>query len=369
MAMDAGAQTGPLPLRQETQSNAPAENVTFLGRNLFHRKRRENKTTVIGSDRLLEDAEYLLEYACQAGIDLDQEMVKTIVSAGAGDKLGNDDTVRALAAMTKLAARLKPVTADTLRACKNQASNTIRHHKKAIWLGIFLLISSVLSYVTTRLSDTLTADITRANELAVTLNAGIEGQNGAMPQPGALTNLQQYAATIREVSGLSHELSVFVLAWNQFPANEQGQPIKDADMEIILPVDLPREVTAKTKVYQPIRFFAQDIQRRASLTYGAMTNFLLPPLYAIFGAFAYLLRVFSEQIKARTFLPSVTDSARLIIAAIGGGVVGLFSSSFAVGPAASLSPLAIAFLVGYGTDIFFSVLDGLQQAFTKAKPG
>jgi hypothetical protein len=74
-------------------------------------------------------------------------------------------------------------------------------------------------------------------------------------------------------------------------------------------------------------------------------------------------------VRARTFTPSVTDSARFIIAAIGGGVVGLFSSSFAMGSAASLSPLAIAFLVGYGTDIFFSVLDGLQQAFTKQKPG
>jgi hypothetical protein len=97
-----------------------------------------------------------------------------------------------------------------------------------------------------------------------------------------------------------------------------------------------------------------------------LSNFLLPPLYAMLGACAYLLRSFSEQVKARTFTPSTTDSARFIIAAIGGGAVGLFSS-FTPGQVTSLSPLAIAFLVGYATDIFFSFLDGLQPAFTKAK--
>jgi len=33
----------------------------------------------------------------------------------------------------------------------------------------------------------------------------------------------------------------------------------------------------------------------------------------------------------------------------------------------SISPLAIAFLIGYAVDIFFSFLDGLIQTFTKGK--
>jgi hypothetical protein len=101
------------------------------------------------------------------------------------------------------------------------------------------------------------------------------------------------------------------------------------------------------------------------LYYGALSNFLLPPLYAILGACAYLLRSFSEQVKNRTFLPSRTDSARFIIAAIGGGAVGLFNN-FTLGE--NFPPLAIAFLVGYATDIFFSFLDRFQQTFAKPKP-
>ena len=47
-------------------------------------------------------------------------------------------------------------------------------------------------------------------------------------------------------------------------------------------------------------------------------------------------------------------------------VVGLFNS-FTVTQGASIPPLAIAFMVGYAVDVFFSFLEGLLQAFTKTK--
>ena len=53
------------------------------------------------------------------------------------------------------------------------------------------------------------------------------------------------------------------------------------------------------------------------------------------------------------------------MAGIGGAVVGLFN--FALTDGASISPLAIAFLVGYAVDVFFSFLEGLLQALTKSK--
>jgi hypothetical protein len=47
--------------------------------------------------------------------------------------------------------------------------------------------------------------------------------------------------------------------------------------------------------------------------------------------------------------------ARFVIAAIGGGVVGLFKT-FTPSDAASISPLAIAFWWATLTDVFFSFL-------------
>jgi len=55
-----------------------------------------------------------------------------------------------------------------------------------------------------------------------------------------------------------------------------------------------------------------------------------------------------------------------MIAAIAGAVVGLFNN-FTISQGASIPPLAIAFLVGYAVDVFFSFLEGLIQAFTKNK--
>ena len=68
--------------------------------------------------------------------------------------------------------------------------------------------------------------------------------------------------------------------------------------------------------------------------------------------------------NARTFIPSRSDSPRFLIAGIGGAVVGFFTR-FTAGPDTSISPLAIAFLVGYAVEVFFSFLDGLVQKFGK----
>lgn len=385
LAAHLAAQPAPSP-RHEAQTNPATVIVTFVRKNLFRQKHREGKPAVNGSDRMLEDAEYLLKHAAEAGIKLDQATVRTIISAGAADRLSNEETAKAFAAVTHLAEKLKPVTAETLRACERKAAQTVHFYLiTAILLGGFLLVSSVLSFIAGGLSKALADDINLANQLAVTLNSDITPQPASALQADALyakglTNLQQYAATIRDMYGLTHELSLFVLASDTVPvlisaakpnAASGANALKEEDMEIKVPepsirVDIPKEVQSKTQILQKVRYLAKDIQERTSLWYGALSNFLLPPLYAMLGACAYLLRSFSEQVKARTFTPSTTDSARFIIAAIGGGAVGLFSS-FTPGQVTSLSPLAIAFLVGYATDIFFSFLDGLQPAFTKAK--
>jgi uncharacterized membrane protein len=91
---------------------------------------------------------------------------------------------------------------------------------------------------------------------------------------------------------------------------------------------------------------------------------LLPILYALLGACAFALRSLSQQIRARTYTPTYADFARITIAVIAGLVVGLFNN-FTQG--ISLSPLAVAFLVGYGVEIFFSFLDTFLETLRKAR--
>jgi hypothetical protein len=69
------------------------------------------------------------------------------------------------------------------------------------------------------------------------------------------------------------------------------------------------------------------------------------------------LRFYSRLIKKNEFLPSVANSARYYIAAITGLVVGLFANLLPKGM--EMPPLAAAFLVGYGVEMFFWRLDVL----------
>jgi len=140
-----------------------ASNIT---RGPFSQKPSESKSSVAGLEKLLEDAEYLLDYAAESGIALEPEMVETIVAAEAAEKLSPEDTVKAIAAITSLSAKLQPVSAKTLRACQDDANRTVKKYRRiAIALGVFLLVSSIVSFMTSRLS-TACRDRERARDHA-----------------------------------------------------------------------------------------------------------------------------------------------------------------------------------------------------------
>jgi hypothetical protein len=263
----------------------------------------------------------------------------------------------------------------------------------AVCLAIIIVPFSLASFVSSAISSAIRTDIATANELVVKLRAELGTENapsGGTPnkpelpkglnEADAITQLQLYASTIRAIDARSRQLNWFVFLaardpfaryrWDQ----KQGEETNEANQRTLkemfqLPVGLrnmPKALDTLTTTYQDARLFAQDILDLVSIYYGAITSCLLPVLYALLGTCAYLLRTFEQQMASRTFIPSVANSARFLIAAIGGAVVGLFNN-FTITQGASIPPLAIAFLVGYAVDVFFSFLEGLLQAFTKTK--
>jgi hypothetical protein len=120
------------------------------------------------------------------------------------------------------------------------------------------------------------------------------------------------------------------------------------------PAGIPNEVERQTVNYQQVRFFAMGVLNLTNQIYGSVMASLLPIMYALLGACAAVLRTFTQQVENKVFISSYV-SPRFFIAGIAGGVIGLFNLSMANGLTAS--PLAFAFLVGYGTDVFFSFLD------------
>jgi hypothetical protein len=330
-------------------------------------------------------AERLLRYVAEAGIDIDDDVRKNIVRARTAtrDACTEDTAANLLTALTKLAARVRPVTAESLKACSSETRPTVRSYWiVAICLAIVIVPFSLASFVTSAISDALSKDIVTANDLTIKLRTQLgappaQGQAGAPPSPlppglnrgEVIAELQQFASTIRAIDARARQLNVFLLHIERDPFKDiraNSDKMRET-FELSLGLsDFAEIAEQKIAVYQRVRYFAQSLLDEISVFYGAITTCILPVLYALLGTCAYLLRSFEQQMSTRTFIPSSANSARFLIAAIGGAVVGLFNN-FSITQGASIPPLAIAFLVGYAVDVFFSFLEGLIQAFTKSK--
>jgi len=199
-----------------------------------------------------------------------------------------------------------------------------------------------------------------------------------------VTRLQQLAATNRDLIGRALKLNWVVAHWEcdpfHFDKCNQGADDPEltpdqrkerlADLNARLQINptilnYTAEVLCKIQTFQQVRTFASNVQADYASLIGAISAFALPILYAWLGSFAYRLRTFGETIRHKTYHPSFADSARMITAVIAGAIVGLFNPSQGI----SLSPLATAFLVGYGVELFFRFLDTLINFGAQSRTG
>lgn len=99
---------------------------------------------------------------------------------------------------------------------------------------------------------------------------------------------------------------------------------------------------------------------------AVLNQYLLPLLYGLLGSLAYILRTLSTEIQQVTFTGASRTrySLRWPLGMLGGVTVGLFFDPSKMPSFESLTPLAIAFLAGYGVEVLFTGLDRLVSAFT-----
>jgi hypothetical protein len=355
------------------------------GNSAFARQSHKREHDPINYFDALEDAERLLKYAAESGIVVDDATRDSILEARAtsSDKWTEKTVGNFLAALTKLAVELKPVTAESLRNF-NTKPTVQRYWIVAIVLAAFIVPYSVASFVVSNISQTIQSEINAANDLAVKLNVQVGSSAGQTPTADGAsapaspvasgvstvdvdTELQTFASTIRAIYAQTGQLNHFVFDAVDPPCTNRATCRDWFELPVpLLQTQLGAEATKRIRFYQDVRFFGNTVVGAVSVFYGAVAACILPMLYALLGTCAYLLRCFSQQMKNRTFVPSRSDSPRFLIAAIGGAMVGFFGH-LAFSQDTSISPLAIAFLIGYAVDIFFSFLDGLIQTFTKGK--
>jgi hypothetical protein len=101
-----------------------------------------------------------------------------------------------------------------------------------------------------------------------------------------------------------------------------------------------------------------------------LSQYILPMLYGLLGSLTYILRTLSMEIHDVTFTRASADrySLRWPLGMLAGVTVSLFFDPTQFVGLAAITPLAIAFLAGYGVELFFTGLDGLVRTFTREGP-
>jgi hypothetical protein len=344
----------------------------------------------------LNDAEVLLRYAAgnaQLPAVMPGDMVQDIVFARQAWETHRVTAPVAIGfwvAYANLSKLTRPVTAASLRAC--EAASLLGEKIRATILVLVIIAFSVFLFMNNTTASETADLIEQQNAAALKLWANLqilrstsaehtttpsalESQSGAAFVNRAFEDAVEFS---RKNQWLLQSASKLHFWFNPWWTNIDIRSVTfdkenpDGITHLLIspstsqPSDIQAELENQIKAYQFIRNYALALDKTDSIIYGGITTYVLPTVYALLGAFLYGFRLCSRLIRKKTYLHSAAHSARYYIAAIAGLVVGLLGSLLPKNLA--LPPLALAFLVGYGVEAFFSRLDDLIARFKRDPP-
>jgi hypothetical protein len=133
--------------------------------------------------------------------------------------------------------------------------------------------------------------------------------------------------------------------------------------------------TNPNEIFIPSTFQDRSASSRAvaGQLIDVMQKWVLPLLYGALGAMVFLVRTLSVQARDRLFRKEALVSLvlRVFLGMISGLAIGWFWNQSPAGATAAgaltattLSPFALAFVAGYGVELFFALLDKIVSTFT-----
>ena len=104
----------------------------------------------------------------------------------------------------------------------------------------------------------------------------------------------------------------------------------------------------------------------AEMALKRLNLIVLPMLLGLLGAYAYVLRTVSREIRERSFgeNSALHHVVRLSLGALAGIAVGWILKPEQIGLLSSVPAWVMAFVAGYGIELLFAFLDRIVAAFT-----
>jgi len=319
--------------------------------------------------QILDDAELLIAYVVRSGIPIDQPLVDKILDAKAklasGPLTPADESALYQAANT-LAAKLTPVTAETLRACSDdfpvdkkslwtrkplgcsRARLSVRVQRRwAIFALTLLLVAQIYWLIGSNMMSRIPSLAENVSPPPATTAQAVEDKKAAE---------EKLKADTAEVTRM-WVLRLWSTPWKWLP-EWLGSRVSEADR---------KQAAARAD------FFEWGFEAKEVL--AIFQVYLLPLLYGWVGAMAYVLRRMIKGVQELTYrgVYDVEFSLRVYLGILAGVAIGWFFKPETTNAAGggvsltSLTPFALSFVAGYSVELLFTAMDRLVGAFTEKK--
>lgn len=330
----------------------------------------------------VEDVMLILSYAAERGISVPAEITKQLVQAKFLYQTENwtaENEAEFWTAYNAISQIIRPVTIDSLRAATDTLQPThflfrffgIKLYRRAslaqnavrryTWMGLFWVALMLTVQIYTLIGSTLMNNIASINHKMEGLEEEIARLN-MLSGENVILQITQNTTKLDELSA-DLQLSAELLSNWLAPINTLVLRDKYYKNEL-----LEEEKMKNLREQERINLI-KKVQQVAQYPLLIASLYLLPLLYGLLGAFAFVLRKLTEDTRQMVYTKEsdLKYVLRIHLGALAGLAVGLFfvPEDTSIALPVSLSPLAVAFLTGYSVEFFFSALDRIINIISR----
>jgi hypothetical protein len=352
--------------------------------------------------KTVTDARRLLDYAVSRGLIKDSFIITAIINIEAKLASGaistHSDIEDFLKAYNTLSEVTGGVSGDSLSPeAANDALHTKRIYTRTLIALLILLVPiSTVTLTGKRLIDDTLADI---NWICSNQPQGVCWEQPFPQTTPQITTLQKDQSPINDPSDFPSDSASLLLQKAQVPINDPlSSPLDSTPLspqKVQAPLnsssDLPLTINGydtvvrtyqiqqrMNKVWYVVYFFkphkimsgganasffstrvyADQIRVEFDFWYNTFAGCLLPIAFAALGAVTFGLRDLRQRLEDRTWTSQgqTLPFLRIVIALLVGFLISLFSE-FTI--KTGLTTIALAFIIGYSVDVFFTFIDSI----------
>lgn len=347
----------------------------------------------------VHEAQLLVAYAAKNGLEINEEMLNTIVCAKhwlQEDDWDAEKEARFWIAFNKLAQTVAPVSIASLRATHTNQLQTEEEGKKSTkqrsiaeetvdayknWsflvLAVLLIVQAywlVGSTITKNFVENVNS-LELEKEKLRKVESDIRETEDSIDRlelkiDQSTELLQETELELRRLTAqLFDQRDVFDEANSRI---DKFSKVMNSNKEMLDSWNTFWQMRVWFSESTPSESFLQAADG-ANMVLQIIQLYILPLLYGLLGAFAYVLRSISIEIRNLTYEAESNISYRLRVqlGLLSGLAVGWFidasNPDIALNSSVSftsLSPMALAFLAGYSVEVLFALMDRLILAFS-----